>query len=190
MKRNKEHDRLLSNGLKRRLIHNKKSRRQSTAGQVALDDLFFKLLLSEPLRLCSAPQRSITVSKHLLLKQCSKHTPTTTTTTTILWTFVWDYPGEPVQKKHSLSHHPDHHPIFISFFHLPWSIASSLFKLRAWQSFCSKHVTLFSPASSQACISKFPIIFSSAGQKPFLSPNQQCQTNDKCFMATIQTNLH
>ena len=38
------------------------------------------------------------------------------------------------QKKHSLTHHPDHHPIFISFFHLPRSIASSLFKLRAWQS--------------------------------------------------------
>jgi len=41
------------------------------------------------------------------------------------------------QKKHSPTHHPDHHPIFINFFHLPWSIASSLFKLRAWQSFCT-----------------------------------------------------
>jgi len=41
------------------------------------------------------------------------------------------------QKKRSLTHHPDHHPIFISFFHLPRSIASSLFKLRAWQSFCT-----------------------------------------------------
>ena len=41
------------------------------------------------------------------------------------------------QKKHSPTHHPDHHPIFISFFHLPRSIASSLFKLRAWQSFCT-----------------------------------------------------
>ena len=48
------------------------------------------------------------------------------------------------QKKHSPTHHPDHHPIFISFFHLPRSIASSLFKLRAWQSFCttSFHVLL------------------------------------------------
>ena len=46
------------------------------------------------------------------------------------------------QKKHSPTHHPDHHPIFISFFHLLRSIASSLFKLRAWQSFCttSRHV--------------------------------------------------
>ena len=31
------------------------------------------------------------------------------------------------QKKHSPTHHPDHHPIFISFFHLLPSIASSLF---------------------------------------------------------------
>jgi len=41
------------------------------------------------------------------------------------------------QKKHSPTHHPDHHPFFISFFHLPRCIASSLFKLRAWQSFCT-----------------------------------------------------
>jgi len=41
------------------------------------------------------------------------------------------------QKKHSPTNHPDHHPVFISFFHLPRSIASSLFKLRAWQSFCT-----------------------------------------------------
>jgi len=39
------------------------------------------------------------------------------------------------QKKHSPTHLPDHHPIFISFFDLPRSIPSSLFKLRAWQSF-------------------------------------------------------
>jgi len=35
------------------------------------------------------------------------------------------------------THHPDHHPIFISFYHLLQSIASSLLKLRAWQSFCT-----------------------------------------------------
>jgi len=38
------------------------------------------------------------------------------------------------QKKHSPTRHPDH-PVFISFFHLPRSIASSLFTLCAWQSF-------------------------------------------------------
>jgi len=41
------------------------------------------------------------------------------------------------QKKHSATHHPDHHSTFISFFHLLRSIASSLFKLRGWQSFCT-----------------------------------------------------
>jgi len=41
------------------------------------------------------------------------------------------------QKKHSPTYHPDHHPIFISFFHLPRSIASCLFKLCVWQSFCT-----------------------------------------------------
>ena len=41
------------------------------------------------------------------------------------------------QKKHWPTHHPDHHPIVISFFHLPRSIASSLLKLHAWQSFCT-----------------------------------------------------
>jgi len=41
------------------------------------------------------------------------------------------------QKKHSPTHHPDYHPVFISFFHLLRSITSFLFKLRAWQSFCT-----------------------------------------------------
>ena len=46
------------------------------------------------------------------------------------------------QQKHSPTHHPDH-PISIRFFHLPRSIASSLFKLRAWQSFCTSLHVLF-----------------------------------------------
>jgi len=49
----------------------------------------------------------------------------------------WTTQMSQYQKKHSLTHHHDHHPIFISFFHLPRSIASSLFKLCAWQSFCT-----------------------------------------------------
>ena len=44
------------------------------------------------------------------------------------------------QKKYLLTHHRDHHPVFISFFHLLRSIASSLFKLHAWQSFCTTSV--------------------------------------------------
>jgi len=44
------------------------------------------------------------------------------------------------RKKHSPTHHTDLHPIFISFFHLLQSIASSLFNLCAWQSFCTTSV--------------------------------------------------
>jgi len=59
------------------------------------------------------------------------------------------------QKKHSPTNHPDHHPIFISFFHLPRSIASSLFKLRAWQSFCtiSFHILFGLPLGLEPSIS-------------------------------------
>ena len=40
------------------------------------------------------------------------------------------------QKKHSPTHtHPDHRASFINFVHLLRSIASSLFRSRAWQSF-------------------------------------------------------
>ena len=44
------------------------------------------------------------------------------------------------QKKHSPTHHPDRHPV--QLLHLLRSIASLLFKLHAWQSFCttSPHV--------------------------------------------------
>jgi len=55
-------------------------------------------------------------------------TKSTTRSTTVLQPFVRDYPGEPVPEV-TPTHHPDHHPIFISFFHLPRSIASSLFKV-------------------------------------------------------------
>ena len=42
------------------------------------------------------------------------------------------------QKKHSPTHtYPDHQLIFISFLHLLQSIASSVFNLLAWQSFCT-----------------------------------------------------
>jgi len=72
------------------------------------------------------------------------HRTTTTTTTTVLQPLSGTTRVSLYQKKHSPIHHPHHHPIFISFFHLPRSIAFSLFKLRAWQSFCtiSLHVLL------------------------------------------------
>jgi len=41
------------------------------------------------------------------------------------------------QKKHSPTHHPDHHPVFISFFHLLRSIASSLFNYVLGNLFCT-----------------------------------------------------
>ena len=79
-------------------------------------------------------------------------------TTTVLRPFVGDYPSEPVPEEtftNPPTHHPDHHPIFISFFHLPQSIASSLFKLRAWQSFCttSLHVLFGLPLGLEPSIS-------------------------------------
>ena len=60
------------------------------------------------------------------------------------------------QKKHSPTHRPDHHPIFISF-HLLRSVASSLFKLRAWQSFCttSLHVLFGPPLGLEPCTSYY-----------------------------------
>ena len=66
------------------------------------------------------------------------------------------------QKKHSPTHHPDHHPVFISFFHLPRSIASSLFKLRAWQPFCT---TSFHPLWSTSWSGALHLIF-----RTFLHP--------------------
>jgi len=62
----------------------------------------------------------------------------TTTATTVLRPFVWDYLVEPVPKEtFTHSHLPDHQSTFICFLHLLWSIASSLFNLCAWQSFCT-----------------------------------------------------
>ena len=66
-------------------------------------------------------------------------------------------PGWAGTRKHSPTHHPDHHPIFINFLHLPRSVASSLFKLRAWQSFCttSFHVLLALPLGLEPSTSYF-----------------------------------
>jgi len=65
-----------------------------------------------------------------------------------------DYAGELVLEE-TPTHHPDHHPVFISFFHLPRSVASSLFKLRAWQSFCttSFHVLFGLPLGLEPSVS-------------------------------------
>jgi len=49
-------------------------------------------------------------------------------------------PGWANTRRNTPTDHPDHPPIFISFFCLPRSMASSLFKLCAWQSFCTTSV--------------------------------------------------
>jgi len=60
------------------------------------------------------------------------------TITTILQPFVRDYLGEPVPEETFIhSHILWYQSSFISFLHLLRSIASSLFNLCAWQSFCT-----------------------------------------------------
>ena len=77
-------------------------------------------------RLDALPDAQPTVSKQWQQQQQALYSPLSGTTR-VSWN----------QKKHSSTHHPDHHPIFMSFFHLLRSIANSLFKLRAWKSFCT-----------------------------------------------------
>jgi len=58
------------------------------------------------------------------------------TTISRLSGFVRDKPGEPVpEETFAHSHYRAHQSSLISFIHLTWSMASSLFNLRAWQSF-------------------------------------------------------
>jgi len=80
------------------------------------------------------------------------------------------------QKKHSPTHYPDHHPIFISFFHLPQSIASSLFKLHAWQSFrtTSFHVLFRLPLGLEPSTS-YSIHFYKQMQKVENGPDRHTQ---------------
>jgi len=58
--------------------------------------------------------------------------------------FVQDNPVSQYQKKHSPNHtYHGHQSSLICFFHLLWSMASSLFNLRAWQSFSTISLQLF-----------------------------------------------
>ena len=94
------------------------------------------------------------------------------------------------QKKHSPAHHPDHHPIFISFFHLPRSIASFLFKLRAWQSFCttSFHVLFGLPLGLEPSTS-YSIHFFTQSVSSFRStcpyPGCAIQYMEKCVLCQL-----
>ena len=87
------------------------------------------------------------------------------------------------QKKHSPTHHPDHHPIFISFFHLPQSIASSLFKLRACQSFCTtSFYVLFSLPLGLEPSTSYSIHFFTQSVSSFHST---CQYHRNLFCCSI-----
>jgi len=78
------------------------------------------------------------------------------------------------QKKHSPTHHPDHQPNFITFFHLPRSIASSLFKLHAWQSFAQPLSTSF-----LVCL----LVWSPPPHIPYISSPEQCLLFTTLFSA-------
>jgi len=57
---------------------------------------------------------------------------------TIIWPIVRHYLMSWYQIKQSpINTYPDHQPSFISFLYLLQSIASALFNLHAWQSFCT-----------------------------------------------------
>jgi len=48
-----------------------------------------------------------------------------------------------LKKQSSTYTYPDHQSFFICFLHLLWSMASSLFNLRAWQSVCTISLQVF-----------------------------------------------
>jgi len=93
------------------------------------------------------------------------------------------------QNKHLPTHHPDHHPIFISFLHLPRSIASSLFKLHAWQSFCttSFHVVFGLPLGLEPSTS-YSIHFFAQSVSSFCS-TCPCHRNLFCCSINIISSI-
>jgi len=121
-------------------------------------------LLSTPYMVISVVNDYKTASpKHLM---CCKHCALTIT---VLWPFVRIYPGEPVQKKHSPTHtYLDHQPLFIIFFHLLWSIASSVFNLRAWQSFVH-------PPSKSSLV--YLLVWNTPLHTPYISSPNHCLRN-------------
>jgi len=81
---------------------------------------------------------TVTVNACLCLRFPRTHTHTQPTTTQ-QQPFYGPLSGTTRVNRYQKKHSPTHHPIFISF-HLPRSIAFSLFKFRAWQSFCTTSV--------------------------------------------------
>ena len=77
----------------------------------------------------------------------------------------------------------DHHPIFINFFHLPRSTASSLFKLCAWQTICttSLHV-LFGLSLGQEPSTSYSIHFFTQSVSSF---RNTCPYHHNLFCCSI-----
>ena len=115
-------------------------------------------------------------------------------TTTVLRPIVRDYRSELVPEETSPTHHPDHHPIFISFFHLLRSTASSLFKLRACLAIFWHNLSpclLWSTSWSGALHLIFPIRVFFPQHMPIPSQPDCCNTKiissvvtvSKCFLS-------
>ena len=106
------------------------------------------------------------------------------THTSILWPFVWDNQGELVP---SPTHtHPAHQPSFISFLHLPQTIASSLLNLRARQSFrtTSNHVLFGLPPGLEPSTS-YSIHFFTQSLSSFRN-TRPCHRN-LCFAVVLRS---
>jgi len=97
---------------------------------------FQTIFLTRNVRLCDSPGLVFPSVVARPLQVCSTNTQHNNNNNRFM-AFCPGLPGWAGTRRNSPTHHPDHHPVFISFFHLPWSIASSLFKLRGWQSFCT-----------------------------------------------------
>jgi len=81
--------------------------------------------------------------------------------------------------------YPDHHPTFISFFHLLRSTASSLFNLRAWQSFFAQ------PLSESSLV--YLLVWSPPPHTSYIISTNQCRlfathahTITACFAVVLR----
>jgi len=139
-----------------------------TSGEYRSYILFFMLLAFPVIAVFHFSARPLRGALLPLLQLCNASTTllhVMTTTTVVLRPFVRVYPGEPVPEETFTTHHPDPHPIFIIFFHLLRSIASSVFKLRAWQSFAQ-------PLSMSSLV--YLLVWSPSPHIPYISSPNHC----------------
>jgi len=109
---------------------------------------------------------------------------TTTTTTTILWPLVRDYPGEPVPEE-TLTHPPSSSS---SLYQLLPSTTIHLFKLYAWQSFCttSLHVLFGLPLGLEPSTSYSIHIFTQSVSSFRITCPYHLNLNGICFYSAPQ----